>query len=214
MVGTEGRRGGGGRHKVRRGTLARALAGVAAIAAIALALLGAPVAAQLPTLPPLVPDPSSSTSSTTTSTLLPDLGKELLGTAPPPADPATNPLNLPATTAPRKFTSYKPPAIPGSTPPQPLTTAPRQRGKAPSAAPAADDTEDGYQADLPFAPADGNKGKANAVPAGTDVELGAASNDERVRGLSAVAAGLILVVLLGVVLWLRGEALTTPPSSF
>lgn len=207
------RRGGGDRTIARRVASVPVLGVVAALVFLGLALVGGPVAAQLPTLPPLLPEDPSSTTTSSTALTLP--GQELL--TPKPGQPSPTLLpTAPTTAAPPKRVTYKPPPVPGSTPRKPLTTTPVQRAKAPgTTASTAEPTEDGYESDLPFAP--GVTGSAAARPTTADaMELGAtAVGQDRVRGLAAVAGGLLAVVLLGIVLWIRFEVLNPPePAAY
>lgn len=183
------------------------------IAVTGLALTGPQVGAQLPELPPLTlppPDPA-----TTTSTLLPPLlPPDLLpapteGTAPPGVLPL--PLPLPTTAPARRTAPYRPPPVPPSTPVRAARSDARVRPAATSSTIPADQVEGaelgepdtGFASELPF---DGEEG--GDIPLGIDtVELGAeASAGDEVGTLASVAAGLIAMVLLGLALWLRGEA--------
>lgn len=177
---------------------------------------GAPVQAQLPDLLP--------TSTTTTApaspstTLLPPL--ESLTppptTAPPgspsptllPAPPgdAPPPTLLPAPPRTSRTTTFTTTPVPPRTPVRTsVTTSAASRAPTSTAAAVADDletggAEGGFEAALPFTPGD-----EQIAAAGLDAELGGRGSEQQVGALASVAAGLIAVVLLGVVGWVQAQ---------
>lgn len=213
--------------------LARAAACVGVSAVVGAAWLGpAPVSAQtagLPTQIPGLPDPLAPPQpGTTTTTLLPPLeqvvpppSQEPAPTPPPtllpaPAPgPGASPLPLPVAApapAPAPRSSSAPPTVRRST----ITDIPVVRRPGPAGFTRAGpltavagtvvEREEGFEEALPFADTD----TASRTASG-EMELGVADgSSDAVRNMASAAGGLMSVVLLGVVLWLRRQAHAEP----
>lgn len=175
---------------------------------VAMAVAAHPVQAQLPPLPPITLLPSD--PGTTTTTLLPPLTlpAELLPT-PGTTSPVAALLPVPTTAPARKTTTYKPPAVPPSTPARPLvTSAPPKRGRAttaPTGQPEPGSQDPGYTAQLPFADQQSSAQPSSAVELGIE-----SSARDQVGSAASVAAGLIAMVLFGGALLIRSEARRAP----
>jgi len=183
--------------------------------ATGLAVLGRPADAQVPTLPPLTAAPSD--PATTTTTLLPPLvpTEELVPPTPGSTTPPSSILPLPTTTPARRTTTFKPSPVPPSTPARSIapvqvktsrTTAARTDPAGQVQPAELGEDEPGFGAELQYSAEEAE------FPTGDDtMELGI---EESVRGqvgsLASVAAGLIAIVLLGVVRWLRTEVRRVP----
>lgn len=175
-------------------------------------LLGPPVEAQLPPLPPLTLVPTD--PNATTTTLLPPLLSTLVPEPTPGDPPATL---LPPLTAPpaRKTTTFKQPPIPPSTPVRAAPVAKTKTTKPVATSltgiPANQvegaelgEADTGYS-DLPFASQD------TGVPTDETTELGIESSArDQVGSLASVAAGLLVFVLFGIAVWVRGEVRRDP----
>ncbi|HEX2699062.1 MAG TPA: hypothetical protein VHM89_02520 [Acidimicrobiales bacterium] len=201
----------------RRGFVVRSSRrlGVAAVVVVTgLSVVGAPVRAQLPELPPLTlapTDPATTDPATTTTTLLPPIDAEKLlppapaSTTPPPS---LLPLPLPTTAAPRRTTTYKPPPVPPSTPVRATRTAAKAKA-APAATGipadrpegASGEADNGFGAELPFA---NDQAAVGSLSAADTMELGVEGRDQ-VGSLASAAAGLLVLVLFGIAMWVRRE---------
>jgi hypothetical protein len=195
---------------------ARRIAAAAVAGVVGVALFGpAPVQAQLPELfpsssttapPPASPEstqlaPSSTAPGTETTALL------TLPTAAPGA-PAPTLLPAPKTSRTTTFNTLPVPPRTGSR----VTTTTLQRSIAASTLPAVEDTEGGdeeggFEGTLPFSPED-----EQIQAAGLDTELGGAegSSQEPITLMASIAAGLIALVLLGIVGWLQAQVRGRP----
>lgn len=175
---------------------------------------------------PDVPAPPQSTTVPTTPAPPPEESDPVPDPSKPPAPPSTVPSGPggPGTPAPPVTTAPQPAAttttVPSSTggapgPPQPISSS-RQaqlsldlseidalrrqaRGKGPRPA----EPDFGFDSDLPF----GATAEAAGRSAEEAVELGADAEEwARVRSLSSFAAGLVVLVLVGIVVWMLRQA--------
>ena len=187
---------------------------------VAVALFGpAPVQAQLPELFPS----TSSTAPTTaapTSTLLPPLEKLAPSSTTAPGGPTTTGLLPLPTTAPNppllsdpktsRTTTFNTMPVPPRTPLRVTTTTLQGSIRAstlpPVEEPEGGDEEGGFEGTLPFTPED-----EQIQAAGLDRELGGeGSGEDPVTLMASIAAGLIALVLLGVVGWLQSQVRGRP----
>ncbi|MFP5377767.1 MAG: hypothetical protein ACLGIO_13440 [Acidimicrobiia bacterium] len=196
-------------------------AGASVVAAVVAAALAgpAPVRAQLPELLP-----TSTTAPTTTtaprpseSTLLPPL-EELAPptTGAPGGTTTTGVLTLPApgpTAAPgpqsSRTTTFDTLPVPPRTRAR-VTTTTLQGSVQPSTLPVVEDQEGGdeeggFAGTLPFTEED-----EVIQAAGLDRELGAEDGEDPITAAASVAAGLLALVLLGVVGWLQSQVRGRP----
>lgn len=197
--------------------------GAAAVAGVVgVALYGpAPVQAQLPELLPSSSSTAPPTTASPDSTLLPPL-EELApsSTAPgtettalltlptaAPGSPAPTLLPAPKTT---RTTTFNTLPVPPRTRSR-VTTTTLQRSIAASTLPAVEDAEGGdqeggFEGTLPFTPED-----EQIQAAGLDTELGGeGDSQDAVTLMASVAAGLIALVLLGIVGWLQAQVRGRP----
>lgn len=184
------------------------------------ALVGpVPVGAQLPEL-----FPSTSSTAPTQSTLLPPLEELATTTTAPPGGPTTTglltlptaapgapePTLLPAPAPKSRTTTFDTLPVPPRTRLR-VTTTTLQGSVRPSTVAAREDREGGdeeasFEGTLPFTPED-----ERIAAAGLDRELGGEGDgEEPVTVMASIAAGLIALVLLGIVGWLQAQVRGRP----
>lgn len=204
-------------------TLVRGIACVGVASSAALAGFGPrPVRAQVPDLL------STTTTSpgTTTTTLLPPLesltapttappsgsdpGPTLLPTVPTVTAPLTSPAPAPA---PSRTTTFRPDPIPRASAGSRVAPAPHRSQPSVADDPAIeeiDPSENGeFGSTLPF-----DAGPSDPAVQDDTMELGlGASHQEEVGMVASIAAGLIALVLLGVVGWVQKQVRQSPSPS-
>lgn len=196
------------------------------MAGAGLTLLGSgPVEAQLPEL-----FPSSTTTSTrppsTSTTLLPELIEDPLKAPGDPARPTPSTTAAPLLPAPAPTpapgarttgtTTFTTTPIPPRTPVREIASPAAKQASAPRTNTTAvdvgeldaSDSAAGFSEALPYQPTPGDEATTAAGAEG-DMELGADAG-LGLDSMASVAAGLIAVVLLGVVVWVQRQARGAP----
>lgn len=187
------------------GTLARSVGVVAVLLAVGMVIFGGPVEAQID-LPPLTLPPPD----TNTTRLLPPLPTDSLLAPGPGGEPAPALLPLPTVPPARRTTTYKPPPVPPSTPAQAQVVAKGSRATTTASAVPADQVEGAElgEADSGFGalPFDDETQATELSTVDDTMELGIrVSERHRIGSFASTAGGLVLMVLSGVMLWLRRE---------
>lgn len=174
---------------------------------------GATTTTLLPPLESLTPPPTTAPPGATPApTLLPPPGSTPAPTLLPAPGSAPAPPLLPVPTKTTRTTTFTTTPVPPRTPLRSTaTTVPRSVATPPGAPTVVDEVEGGdpdagFESALPFSPAD-----EEIRAAGLDAELGGGGTEGQLTMMASVAAGLIAMVLLGVVGWLQAQVRRRPP---